>query len=41
MSVLEAQRLKQIGDENVRLKRLVADQALDNSLLKDLLTRYS
>lgn len=30
----EAKRLKQLEDENVRLKRLVADQALDIQMLK-------
>ena len=32
----EAQRLKELEDENVRLRRIVADQALDISLLKEL-----
>jgi transposase len=32
----EAQRLKALEQENTRLKRIVADQALDISLLKDL-----
>lgn len=41
MSVPEARRLKQLEEENTRLKRLVADQALDNSILKDLLRKYS
>lgn len=30
-------RLKQLETENVRLKQLVADQALDNQMLKELL----
>ena len=30
-------RLKQLEEENRRLKRLVADQALDNQILKELL----
>ena len=30
----EAKRLKQLEDENKRLKRLVADQALDIQMLK-------
>jgi len=30
----EAKRLKQLEDENQRLKRLVADQALDIQMLK-------
>ena len=33
----EAQRLKALEDENARLKRLVAEQALDNQVLKELL----
>ncbi|MGB2938785.1 MAG: transposase [Candidatus Dormiibacterota bacterium] len=32
----EAQRLKALEQENSRLKRIVADQALDISMLKDL-----
>jgi len=32
----EAQRLKILEQENARLKRIVADQALDISMLKDL-----
>ena len=32
----EAQRLKALEQENARLKKIVADQALDISLLKDL-----
>lgn len=32
----EAQRLKALEQENVRLKRIVAEQALDISMLKDL-----
>ena len=39
MALPDAKRLKQLEDENRRLKRVVADQALDNSLLKDLLGR--
>lgn len=34
MSVSEAQRLKQLEDENRRLKHLVADLTLDNQALK-------
>ncbi len=37
MDVSEARRLRQLGDENQRLKRLVADQALDIQVLKDVL----
>lgn len=32
----EAQRLKALEQENARLKRIVADQALDIYMLKDL-----
>ena len=32
----EAQRLKALEQENSRLKRIVADQALDIAMLKDL-----
>lgn len=34
MEVSEAQRLKELEDENRRLKHVVADQALDIQLLK-------
>jgi putative transposase len=37
LEVSEAQRLKALEDENGRLKRLVAEQALDNQRLKELL----
>lgn len=37
MDVLEARRLRQLEEENQRLKRLVADQALDIQVLKDVL----
>lgn len=39
LELQEARRLKQLEDENRRLKRLVADQALDLSLMKDLVGR--
>lgn len=32
----EAQRLKALEQENSRLKRIIADQALDIAMLKDL-----
>lgn len=35
----EARRLKELEDENRKLKRLVADQALDNLVLKEALTK--
>lgn len=37
MDVGEARRLKQLEDEIRRLKRIVADQALNLQVLKDLL----
>lgn len=37
MEVSEAKKLKQLEDENARLKRLLADAMLDNTALKDLL----
>lgn len=37
MDVFDAQRLKQLEDENAKLKRLLADAMLDNVVLKDLL----
>jgi len=39
MEVSEARRLKALEDENRRLKRLVADQALDIQILKEINTR--
>ena len=36
MDVSDARRLKMLEDENRRLKKLVADQALDNQILRDL-----
>jgi putative transposase len=37
MQVSEARRLKQLEAENARLKRLVADQALNLQVLKEIL----
>ena len=37
MAVSVARRLKSLEGENARLKRLLADQMLDNAVLKDLL----
>ena len=37
MAVSDARRLRGLEDENARLKRLLADQMLDNAVLKDLL----
>jgi putative transposase len=35
----ELQRLKALEAENARLKRLMAEQALDNQMLKELLAK--
>jgi putative transposase len=35
----EVRRLKALEEENARLKRLVAEQALDNQALKELLRK--
>ncbi len=37
MNLSDAKRLKQLEDENAKLKRLLADAMLDNVVLKDLL----
>jgi putative transposase len=37
MDVSDARKLKTLETENARLKRLLADQMLDNVILKDLL----
>jgi putative transposase len=39
MQVAEARRLKALEDENRRLKKLVADLALDNAMLEDVVGR--
>jgi putative transposase len=39
MGVAEIRRLKQLEDENARLKRLVADLTLDKTMLQDVLKR--
>ena len=39
MGVVEIRRLKQLEDENSKLKRLVADLTLDRSMLQDVLKR--
>ena len=36
MNVSDARRLKALEDENARLKKLLADQMLDNAVLKDI-----
>jgi putative transposase len=37
LDVSEAKRLKALEDENRRLKKLLAEQMLDNAALKDLI----
>ena len=37
MTVSEARRLHQLEEENSRLKRLIAEQALDIAMLKDVI----
>ena len=37
----QAKRLKEFERENTRLKKLVADQALDNSILKEVASETS
>ena len=39
LTVSELRRLKALEDENRRLKRIVADQALDITALKDMLSK--
>ena len=39
MEVSEAKRLKQLEDENVKLRKLVADLALDREMLQDVIRR--
>lgn len=39
MGVVEIRRLKQLEDENAKLKRLVADLSLDKTMLQDVLRR--
>ena len=36
MDVSDARRLRQLEDENTRLKKLLADAMLDNAVLKDI-----
>ncbi len=39
MDVCEAKRLRELEAENARLKRIVAQQALDNDAMKELLRK--
>ncbi|CAI3242085.1 Mobile element protein [Desulfovibrio diazotrophicus] len=39
MQVPDAKRLRQLEDENARLKRIVGEQALDIVVLKDVLSK--
>jgi len=41
MEISDARRLRQLEEENRRLKHLVADLTLDNRTLKDLLGKRS
>lgn len=39
MGVSETRRLRQLEEENHRLKKLLAEQVMDNAALKDLLAK--
>jgi putative transposase len=39
MGTMEIRRLKQLEEENAKLKRLVADLSLDKTMLQDVLRR--
>ena len=39
MEVSDARKLKALEDENVKLKKLLAEQMLDNAILKDVNSR--
>lgn len=39
MDVSDARRLKELEQENAKLKRLLADAILDNAALKDVVSR--
>ncbi|KXF88468.1 Hin recombinase [Yersinia pestis] len=41
MGVTELRRLRQLEDENQRLKRLVADLSLDKEMLQDVIRKSS
>ena len=39
MEVSEAKRLKELESENAKLKRLLADAMLDNSALREIVSK--
>lgn len=39
MEVSDARRLKALEDENAKLKKLLAEQMLDNAILKDVASK--
>ena len=39
LEVSEARRLRQLEDENARLKKLLAEAMLDNAMLKDIASK--
>ena len=39
MSISDAKRLRQLEDENAKLKKLLAEAMLDNAVLKDITSR--
>jgi putative transposase len=39
LEVAEAKRLKQLEDENSKLKKLLAEAMLDNAMLKDIASK--
>ena len=39
MTVSEAKRLKALEDENAKLKKLLAEQMLDNAMLRDVASK--
>ena len=39
MNVSDAKRLKQLEEENAKLKKLLAEAMLDNAVLKDITSR--
>ena len=39
MDVSDARRLRALEDENAKLKKLLAEQMLDNAILKDVASK--